>query len=124
MEGSGRLTALRAAQHVLARRRVLLVFDEMEDAFAGTIAERSAAQSTKAWINRMLEQNPLPTIWISNSTACLDPAFVRRFDFCLELPVPPKSQREKLVRAACRGLVDDGTSGNRSRGGRGRNHPA
>ena len=107
MEGSGRLTALRAAQHVLARRRVLLVFDEMEDAFAGTIAERSAAQSTKAWINRMLEQNPLPTIWISNSTACLDPAFVRRFDFCLELPVPPKSQREKLVRAACRGLVDD-----------------
>src|SRR3546814_6189782 len=37
MEGSGRLTALRAAQHVLAQRRVLLVFDEMEDAFAGSI---------------------------------------------------------------------------------------
>jgi AAA+ superfamily predicted ATPase len=107
MEGSGRLTALHAAQHVLAQRRVLLVFDELEDAFAGTIAERSAAQSTKAWINRTLEQNPLPTIWVSNSTACLDPAFVRRFDFCLELPVPPKPQRERMIRAACGELVDD-----------------
>lgn len=107
MEGAGRLTALRAAQHVLARRNVLLVFDELEDAFAGTIAERSAAQSTKAWMNRTLEQNPLPTIWISNSTACLDPAFVRRFDYCLELPVPPKPQRERMIRGACGGLVDD-----------------
>ena len=107
MEGSGRLTALRAAQHVLAQRRVLLVFDEMEDAFAGSVTERSVAQSTKAWVNRTLEQNPLPTIWITNSTACLDPAFVRRFDLCLELPMPPKPQRERLIRAACGGLVDD-----------------
>ena len=107
MEGSGRLAALRSAQHILARRRVLLVFDELEDAFAGTIAERSAAQSTKAWINRTLEQNPLPTIWISNSTSCLDPAFVRRFDFCLELPVPPKPQRERQIRVASQDLIDD-----------------
>src|SRR3546814_12827887 len=107
MEGSGRLTALRAAQHVLAQRRVLLVFDEMEDAFAGSITERSVAQSTKAWVNRTLEQNPLPTIWITNSTACLDPAFVRRFDLCLELPMPPKQQRARLILAACGGLVAD-----------------
>src|SRR3546814_8373929 len=79
----------------------------MEDAFAGSITERSVAQSTKAWVNRTLEQNPLPTIWITNSTACLDPAFVRRFDLCLELPMPPKPQRERLIRAACGGLVDD-----------------
>src|SRR3546814_20380616 len=78
----------------------------MEDAFAGSITERSVAQSTKAWVNRTLEQNPLPTIWITNSTACLDPAFVRRFDLCLELPMPPKPQRARLIRAACGGLVD------------------
>ena len=64
------------------------------------------AQRRKAWINRILEDNAVPTLWLSNSLGCLDPAFIRRFDILIELPVPPRAQRERIIREACSGLVD------------------
>ena len=27
----------------------------------------------------------------------MDPAYIRRFDFCLEVPVPPEKQRQKII---------------------------
>ena len=54
----------------------------------------------------MLEENSVPTLWLSNSIRCLDPAFIRRFDMIIELPVPPKKQRERIIRAACLDLLD------------------
>lgn len=107
LDGGDRLKSLRAAQHILQGRPIVLAFDELEDAFAAGFGERSAGQSQKAWVNRILEGNPLPTIWLSNSRSCLDPAFVRRFDIALELPIPPKPQRERILHAACRGMLDD-----------------
>ena len=50
----------------------------------------------------MLEENTVPTIWITNSVHGLDAAFIRRFDMVIELPVPPKPQREQIIRQACR----------------------
>lgn len=104
-----RLRAFRAAQSFFASRRALLVFDEAEDVFNDSsepFGGKSTAQLHKAWINRMLEDNPVPVLWLSNSGA-LDAAFIRRFDMVFELPVPPQRQRQRIVRQQCAGLLDD-----------------
>lgn len=97
--GEKRLQAYRLAQSMLGARQALLVFDEAEDVFReSSIGMRgSAAQSHKAWMNRMLEENRVPTVWICNSTDGIDPAFVRRFDGVIELGVPARVQRKQLV---------------------------
>ena len=103
-----RLRAFRAAQSFFSERRALLVFDEAEDVFndgEGHFGRKSTAQLRKAWINRMLEDNSVPTIWLSNSSA-LDAAFIRRFDMVFELPVPPQKQRAHIVAQHCAGLLD------------------
>ena len=86
-----------------------MLFDEVEDVFNdGDImfGRKSTAQTRKAWINRMLEQNQVPALWLSNSVNCLDPAFARRFDMIIELPVPPRRIREKILRQTCGELAD------------------
>lgn len=105
-----RLDAFRAAQALLAKKRSLLVFDEAEDVFSGkSVFDRSLADCRKAWMNRMLENNPTPTFWISNSGR-LDPAFVRRFDFVFELPTPPRRQRRRTARRVFGGRVSRATA--------------
>lgn len=109
VNGERRLRAFRAAQHFFAHRKVLIVFDEAEDVFNGGdgfFASKSTAQSHKGWINRALEENAVPTLWLSNAVSGLDPAFVRRFDIVFELPVPPRKQRERIIGAACADLLD------------------
>jgi transitional endoplasmic reticulum ATPase len=109
VNGERRLRAFRAAQSFFAQRQALIAFDEVEDVFNdgdSFFGRKSTAQVRKAWINRMLEENPVPTLWLSNSIRCLDPAFIRRFDMVFELPVPPKSQRERILRESCGDLLD------------------
>ena len=110
VSGGRRLRALRAAQSVLAQQRALIVFDSVEDVFSdgGNLSENlGTAQTRKAWINRWLEGNPVPTFWLSNSIDGLDPAFIRRFDLVFEMPVPPKAVRQRIVQDACSGMVDE-----------------
>ncbi|MGI4721125.1 MAG: AAA family ATPase [Janthinobacterium lividum] len=107
--GERRLRAFRAAQSFFDRRHALLLFDEVEDIFGDSGAPfgaRSTAQRRKAWLNRMLEQNRVPTLWLSNTAEDIDPAFMRRFDMVVEVPVPPRAQRERILLAACGDLAD------------------
>lgn len=106
IDGHNRLRALRTAQCFLAQRQALLVFDEVEDVFCDSPLQRSAGQAHKGWVNRMLEDNAVPTLWLSNDIRCLDPAFIRRFDMVLELPTPPRSQRARMLQAHCGDLLD------------------
>lgn len=109
VNGERRLRAFRAAQSFFAQRRALIAFDEVEDVFNdgdSFFGRKSTAQVRKAWINRMLEENPVPTLWLSNSIRGLDPAFIRRFDMVFELPVPPKQQCERILRENCGDLLD------------------
>jgi len=104
-----RLKAFRAAQSFFSQRKALLFFDEVEDIFddsSSLFRQKNAGQGRKAWINRALEGNRVPALWVSNSTACVDNAFIRRFDMVIELPVPPKAQRSKIIRAAAGDLLD------------------
>ena len=107
--GDRRLRAFRAAQSFLAQRHALILFDEVEDVFNdgnSFLGRKSTAQTRKAWINRTLEENFVPTLWLSNSIDGLDPAFIRRFDMVFELPVPPKKQRELIIAEACSDMLD------------------
>ena len=107
--GPHRLRAFSAAQSFLAQRRALILFDEVEDVFndGSTLSGgKSTAQTRKAWINRALEENPVPALWLSNSIEGLDPAFIRRFDMVFELGVPPKRHREHIIMEACADMLD------------------
>ena len=108
ISGGRRLRAFRAAQCFFAQHQALILFDEVEDVFDDTesfLGSKSSAQRRKAWVNRTLEDNAVPALWLSNSIADLDPAFVRRFDMLLELPVPPKAQRERILQMECADLL-------------------
>jgi len=108
IDGNWRLKFYKGAQALLRGRRNLLLYDEAEDLFESSdnffFFER---QKDKAWINRTLERNPVPTIWITNRIESLDPAIVRRFDLSLELAIPPKKQRRKIIERYCGHLLNE-----------------
>ena len=97
--GENRLRAYRAGQCFFANSRAMLVFDEAEDVLTGEndIFRPRRAQSRKAWLNRMLEENAVPTLWLSNSTYGIDPAVIRRFDMVIELPIPSRKHRSRML---------------------------
>lgn len=108
INGKKRLMAFRAAQRFFANQEAVLLFDEVEDVFSsGYDSDESSnrSQSRKAWINRLLEGNPVPSLWVSNSVSCLDRAFIRRFDMVIEMPVPSRQIREKIIRKACKDML-------------------
>jgi transitional endoplasmic reticulum ATPase len=99
-----------AAQNMLGKGRAIVVFDEAEDVFAGSgslfFSNPSKAQQRKGWTNRQLEENPAPMIWLSNSGAGLDPAFVRRFQMQFEVIGPQFGQQVELLAKQCGDLAD------------------
>ena len=99
----GRLAAYLLAQRLLSRRRdTLLIFDEVEDVFQSSdlflaLFSRRGPGEQKGWINRTLEENPVPAIWITNRTEGMDPAFLRRFLLPLACGTPPRSVRRQMA---------------------------
>ena len=97
---------------------VALLFDEVEDVFPPISTESaqlmarletgdgapSGSVSGKAWVNQILETNPVPVIWVTNRIEQIDPAFRRRFQYHLELKSPPPGARETLVSRALTGV--------------------
>lgn len=82
--------------------RSVIVLDEAEDIFQSDYNEPALGRSQthaegKAWINALLEKNPVPVIWISNRISQLDPAYLRRFACCLEFPVTPYALRRTIA---------------------------
>ena len=92
-----RLNYSRLAQTLLNGKQALLIFDEIEDVFNGSLMERSIAQKNKAWTNQLLENNNVPMIWLSNSVNSIDVAFLRRFDFVFEMPDLPLKNKSALI---------------------------
>ncbi len=101
--GSERLRTYALCQRLLARRsHSLLLFDEVEDVFGqdeGFMRMLGAKPvgPSKAWINRTLEQNPVPAIWVTNDPE-IDPAYLRRFDYSVCFRPPVKGIREAIAR--------------------------
>lgn len=124
LSGRDRYRSLQIAQVFLkGTQHAALLFDEVEDVFppisvdaAGLMARAeqqalaaavSHSVNGKAWVNQILESNPVPTIWVTNRIEQIDPAFRRRFAYHLELKSPPPGAREQLIRKALSAAVGD-----------------
>ena len=96
---SQRMQSFALTQRFLAQtRRSVVVFDEIEDVFPDDDENHHQRSGyRKAWVNQLLESNPVPGIWIANRVHQIDPAFLRRFSFHLEIPVPPLAVRGKIL---------------------------
>ncbi len=124
LSGRDRYRSLQISQVFLkGGSNVALLFDEVEDVFppistdAAQLMARldtgdgalNGSVSGKAWVNQILETNPVPVIWVTNRIEQIDPAFRRRFQYHLELKSPPPGAREALVTRALTGVaVSDG----------------
>jgi SpoVK/Ycf46/Vps4 family AAA+-type ATPase len=124
LSGRDRYRSLQIAQVFLkGSAQSALLFDEVEDVFPPISSEAaqlmaraeqvaapaSGSVSGKAWVNQILETNPVPTLWVTNRIEQIDPAFRRRFAYHLELKSPPPGAREQLVRKSLEGVaVSDG----------------
>ena len=119
LSGRDRYRSLQIAQVFLkGSAQAALLFDEVEDVFPPISSEAaqllaradqvaapaSGSVSGKAWVNQILESNPVPTIWVTNRIEQIDPAFRRRFAYHLELKSPPPGAREGLVRKTLEGV--------------------
>lgn len=105
-----RLSGAATAQRLLAGRQAVLVFDEIDAIFndgSRFFGKPTTAETAKAWVNTLLEMNPIPMLWVGNDIERMDPAFLRRFDLVVELNTPPLSQRVHLLEQACGSMVDE-----------------
>lgn len=102
---SERLTQARLSQQLLAtQKNNLILFDEMEDLLgsgsnsrSGFFHHSSRSQSnSKAFVNRLLEENPVPTFWTCNDIRGFDPAILRRMTAAIELKTPSAPVRERI----------------------------
>jgi SpoVK/Ycf46/Vps4 family AAA+-type ATPase len=120
LSGRDRYRSLQIAQVFLkGSAQAALLFDEVEDVFPPisteaaqmmaraeqVVAPSSGSVSGKAWVNQILESNPVPTLWVTNRIEQIDPAFRRRFAYHLELKSPPPGAREAIVRKALEGVA-------------------
>ncbi len=126
LSGRDRYRSLQISQVFLkGSPDVALLFDEVEDVFPpisseaahliarmdASDAQPSASVSGKAWVNQILETNPVPVIWVTNRIDQIDPAFRRRFQYHLMLKSPPPGAREGLVSRSLAGApVSEGFS--------------
>jgi SpoVK/Ycf46/Vps4 family AAA+-type ATPase len=100
-----RLRSLLLGNKLLTQSRMLLLFDELEDLFheyplvnrSNELVDDVPSPRTmsKQWFNLLLETNPVPTIWISNRVSGIDPAFLRRFAFVIEVGNFTTGQRRR-----------------------------
>jgi hypothetical protein len=106
LSGRDRYRSLQISQVFLkGSPAVALLFDEVEDVFPPISSEAAqliarldssdgsgggvnSSVSGKAWVNQILETNPVPVIWITNRIEQIDPAFRRRFQYHLMLKSP------------------------------------
>ncbi len=108
IEGKERLKAYKTAQSLLANKSIILMYDEAEDIFESSGSPLfPKRQENKAWLNRILETNTIPTIWITNNIHSIDNAIVRRFDFTVEIPIPNKKKRAEIIKHYSKNLLDE-----------------
>lgn len=101
-----RLASYQLCQRILGHAtNNLVLFDEFEDVIPVTSGfmdmmigtGKRASGKQKAWMNALLETNPVPTIWIANEAEHIDLAFLRRYTYIMALKTPPRSVRERIL---------------------------
>lgn len=101
-ETHGRFRRYLLAQKMLARKSdCVILFDEVEDVFPNSVlplfGRASNSGRYKAWTNAVLESNPRPAFWLCNEVSQIDPAFLRRFSYTLQVRTPVRSVRRRML---------------------------
>ena len=117
-----RLQELRLAQRLLAGGHdSILLFDEMEDLLGGSASMgmpyfgqfdrgRLRDDGSKVFMNRLLEQTAVPTLWTSNAARQTCPTVLRRMMFALELRQPsPRVRAGVWARQLARHGIEAGS---------------
>ncbi len=97
--GHGRMAFYQISQQFLKQSNAIILFDELEDVFANIDSDTPDKDRSisKAWLNHILESNPVPTIWVSNAIHQIDKAYLRRFAFSMEIGIPPIEVRMRIL---------------------------
>lgn len=78
-----RLSDLASKQTILAKtNNSCILFDEAEDVMNRGFTEFGSA--SKAYLNALLEETPVPIFWTTNNIYTVDPAFLRRMTYTIE----------------------------------------
>ena len=110
LSSSARFDCYRLCQAIAGKSKSsLVIYDEVEDVlsdgnFASQGFKAASILGTKALINTILENNPAPAIWITNTLAGVDPAYLRRFDLSLCLKRPVGRNKERIARTLFKDL--------------------
>lgn len=97
-----RVLALQLSQRVLGDRTgSVLLFDEMEDLIGNAQRSRgdwiSEREGSKVFVNRLLESNETPVIWVTNAVGNIDDAILRRMSFVLKLDLAPRRAAHRIL---------------------------
>jgi SpoVK/Ycf46/Vps4 family AAA+-type ATPase len=104
-----RVAALMIATELgAAAGKMIVVVDEADDLFAGVDEDDAATRhGSKVFMNRLVEQTRVPTVWITNDLSRLGPAVVRRMNLVVRFPRPGVAVRQRIVeRVASRTSID------------------
>lgn len=97
------------AQAFFRHAPAIILFDECEEVLVQPHQPHEVGEDgphpRKSYINKVLETNAEPTIWIANSVQGFDEAYLRRFSLCFEMPLPTHEQRRKLLHKAFNGSI-------------------
>lgn len=78
-----RLNDLVSKQTILSKMdNSCILFDEAEDVMNRGFSEFGSA--SKAYLNTLIEETPVPIIWTTNNIYNVDPAFLRRMTYTIE----------------------------------------
>lgn len=100
-----RLSSYLMAQTLIARGgKGVILFDEIEDLLDNNYDTfgRNKSVYSKIFFNRMLENNPVPTIWIGNNPQMLGSAILRRMALTVEIPLPCSKTSKRFWRKECK----------------------
>ena len=102
-----RLAAYQMGQRLLASSgNAALIFDEMEDLIGDARREGDdrmrGREGSKVFVNRLLETNPVPVIWTTNTIGNVDPAILRRMSHVLKLDLPSRATALRMLEHVAR----------------------
>lgn len=94
-----RIQYITMLQSLMGGSDMMLLVDECESLFYSADTHYS-----KESVHRLLEQNAVPTIWITNYVGELENSFIRRFKLVMPVHAPKDEVLEKMSRTEFKGL--------------------
>lgn len=106
-DGEDRMIQLGKADELFAHRNCIFLFDEASVLFSRNKYELNYAEKFKSSVNQLLENNAVPTIFITNNVEYMDEAAIRRFDVVIKFTEFNISKRAQLFKPLLRSSISD-----------------